>query len=864
MSNSGELHLSAIKPATSTSPTLAERTWTTVYDGAGLVTKEIQPGSVELDRTFDDAGRPLSETATGASGSRTFSYDDAGRMRSVSHPTATIDVEYDDRGLPTAVTGGAGNSAFTWNDRGELETRTDPAGTSNYLYDDAGRLAEETDPITGGKAEYGYDDAGRRTFAANFDSSLTGSPDVPVRWTGYDNYGRIDWDVLLPNPNSDPETMARSYDFDADGNVAATFVWGSSNPADAGFQWYVYNSRNELAEWWDTTATPTFYSYDLAGNRTSAGAISYQYDEQNRLTSAGSDSYTWTDRGTMASVTKGLTTTNLTFDVFGQNLTNGATTMAYDGLGRIASRDADPFTYSGLSIDPVDDGDWVTNHGLDGTVLSTMESGGLNARWAVVDPHRNVVGLREPTSGEVDTSTAFNPHGERINTTGSLNPTVGFQGDYTDPTSGEVWMGTRHYQPTTATFTSRDSYNGRLESPLSLNRYTYAVNNPLSNWDPTGMAANPNDDWGKFTADVEADLNAYKTREFLGGIQNGRNAGLNDQQISFFMGIHWSTVVEPNVLIWREEMIRQWSNAHSDKSSKPEPKEPFVQIGMDGEPHIVDSSKWTDRQFAANIAMNASVCSAIGKTTSLTAAGVCAASHAAMPAIFSWLNEQLLLGDLPEKIDAALVGLVQFITGFSLGLVIGGSILAGAACASVGTFVLGAACAAGVGILSRASQAALGGATFGQSLRAGFDPRSIGLDILLGGVAAVGVGGSLARNSYHRLISTAKGEAAAAYGAGATPYEAVLTGSTARDTIKQAVRSGMPKWQVAVIEKGFNRLPWRQGVNEITPQMRIQNSNLQSVFDGIDHSNRMMDFLFYGKQEYYSTIGGAAMTANIR
>ena len=73
MSNSGELHLSAIKPATSTSPTLAERTWTTVYDGAGLVTKEIQPGSVELDRTFDDAGRPLSETATGASGSRTFS-----------------------------------------------------------------------------------------------------------------------------------------------------------------------------------------------------------------------------------------------------------------------------------------------------------------------------------------------------------------------------------------------------------------------------------------------------------------------------------------------------------------------------------------------------------------------------------------------------------------------------------------------------------------------------------------------------------------------------------------------------------------------------------------------------------------------
>lgn len=282
--------------------------------------------------------------------------------------------------------------------------------------------------------------------------------------------------------------MARSYDFDGDGNLAATFVWGSSNPADAGFQWYIYNSRNELAEWWDQTATPTFYDYDEAGNRTQAGATSFTYDEQNRLTTSGTDTDTWTDRGTLASVTQGLTTTTSTFDVYGQNLTNGATTLTYDALGRIATRNTAPFTYSGLSSDPADDGDWVTNHSPDGTVLSSMETGATNARWAVVDPHYNVVALREPSSGQVDTATNFDPHGQPLTTTGTLTPTAGYQGDYTDPATGEVWMGARHYQPTTATFTSRDTYNGRLDTPVSLNRYTYAHNNPLSYWDPDGHA----------------------------------------------------------------------------------------------------------------------------------------------------------------------------------------------------------------------------------------------------------------------------------------------------------------------------------------------------------------------------------------
>ena len=68
----------------------------------------------------------------------------------------------------------------------------------------------------------------------------------------------------------------------------------------------------------------------------------------------------------------------------------------------------------------------------------------------------------------------------------------GYNGEYTHETLGIQYLRARYYNMTTGTFTSKDTYAGRIESILSQNRYTYAENNPINFADPSGHAKTKN------------------------------------------------------------------------------------------------------------------------------------------------------------------------------------------------------------------------------------------------------------------------------------------------------------------------------------------------------------------------------------
>ena len=62
-----------------------------------------------------------------------------------------------------------------------------------------------------------------------------------------------------------------------------------------------------------------------------------------------------------------------------------------------------------------------------------------------------------------------------------------FTGKERDAESGLDYFGARHFSSAMGRFLSPDPLAGHLINPQSLNRYTYVLNNPLVNTDPTGM-----------------------------------------------------------------------------------------------------------------------------------------------------------------------------------------------------------------------------------------------------------------------------------------------------------------------------------------------------------------------------------------
>jgi RHS repeat-associated protein len=78
-----------------------------------------------------------------------------------------------------------------------------------------------------------------------------------------------------------------------------------------------------------------------------------------------------------------------------------------------------------------------------------------------------------------------------------------FTGKERDSETGLDFFGARYYSGAQGRFTSVDPLGGELANPQSLNRYTYALNNPLRFTDPTGMYTCKDTKDGSCTSDQD-------------------------------------------------------------------------------------------------------------------------------------------------------------------------------------------------------------------------------------------------------------------------------------------------------------------------------------------------------------------------
>jgi len=240
------------------------------------------------------------------------------------------------------------------------------------------------------------------------------------------------------------------------------------------------------------------YAYDPVGNRASLTqngvTSSYGYDRADRLTTAGSVAYTVNANGDVTA--RG--TDSFAYDQ-ANRLTSAtvggmATTNVYDGDGKRASQTvgsnaAIAYVYDvagGLTMLPTD-GTRKYVYGL-GLAYSVDTAGTLSVY------HADGLGsVREQTNaaGTVTSITQTDAFGVPLTPPGtSSSQPFGFAGEQRD-SDGLMYLRARYYDPAIGRFMSRDPLAGGMGFPQSLNRYSYALNNPVSNIDPSGLCSDP-------------------------------------------------------------------------------------------------------------------------------------------------------------------------------------------------------------------------------------------------------------------------------------------------------------------------------------------------------------------------------------
>ncbi|WUH64387.1 DNA/RNA non-specific endonuclease [Streptomyces sp. NBC_00441] len=468
---------SVVEPSTAAYPETSDRTWTMVYDAADQPVKELKPGGVAVQRDFDALGRVTRQTGAGAEASTaadTFGYDASGRLTSASAPGGTDTFTYDDRGDLLSSGGPSGNATFSYDEEGRLTGRTDASGRTAFGYDTAGRLGTAADPLTGTTQTYGYDTASRLTKVAY---GVTGA----TRSVGYDALDRVTSDET--KSPSGTTTASVTYGYDKASDLKTRMSTGT---AGAGTQSYGYDWAGRLTSWTGVTGTETKYTWDAAGNRTSAGGVSASYDARNRLTSAGGVTYTYSARGGRTDSTDASGSHPTRFDALDRMTSAGGTTYAYDALDRLVEQGADALTYADQSNNPVTADDQLIARDPAGNVLSTADADGTNAAAVLADLlHGDVMGSFDPATGALTGSTGYDPFGQVTAQSGAKGA-LGYQGGYTDPATGQTDMAARWYDPTTGGFSARDSWTLTPAPSINANRYGYGGGDPLTNTDPSG------------------------------------------------------------------------------------------------------------------------------------------------------------------------------------------------------------------------------------------------------------------------------------------------------------------------------------------------------------------------------------------
>lgn len=355
-----------------------------------------------------------------------------------------------------------------------------------YTHDTVGNITSITDTQTSARVDrqcFAHDPMGRLAHAWT-----AKSPGCPRSSTAQ-GAGPNRTDV---SPSIDGAGYWHSYEFDTIGNRTGMVEHDLTDPALDDTSTYTHGKPSggplppgtlqphTLTKVDETVRTPgstvtssSTYSFDLSGNteqRVIGGDTqTLAWDRRNKLTSAD------TDNDGTADVT-------YLYDASGNRLleADASTRTLYLGESEIVVDTAGR---------PVEARRYYTHPGAPTTLRTTGgKASGHKLAVQLTDHHNTPTATVALTVGQPVTRRMFDPYGNPRGTQPTTWPDrrtylgVGID----DETTGLTHIGAREYDSTTGRFISADPLID-IADPLQMNGYSYANNNPITNWDPTGL-----------------------------------------------------------------------------------------------------------------------------------------------------------------------------------------------------------------------------------------------------------------------------------------------------------------------------------------------------------------------------------------
>jgi len=450
--------------------------------------------------TYDALNRPTGMTYSNGDRSLSYSYDQT------SYNGLTI---ANGKGQRTGMNDGSGKTAWSFDTMGRVAQEERTIGTVTktlaYGYNLDGSLASVTYP-SGRTVKYTPSPVGRPLSAVDTGNSIN-----YVTSATYAPQGALATAAYGANITFSAGYNNRLWPNDLKGKTSSTFFELQSS--------YYSNGNVHLVTNTVTSARSETFGYDYLNRITSAQSgvtsgqycwsQSFSYDRYGNLTSmnnTGSGSGCWSLYSPNLSVNTYNQISAFSYDASGNTTADGAYSYAWNGEGLQKSAGTTNYTYDGDSKRVEKSTGTYYWFSPDGLPLAETDSSGntqneyiyFSGRHAARrDSSGNVyycfldqIGtshLIANASGAVCYDADYTPFGQELAYTTSCAQKYKFTGLELDSETGNDHAWFRNYGWNVGRWLSPDTVGGDVTNPQSLDRYTYALDNPTTLTDPVGL-----------------------------------------------------------------------------------------------------------------------------------------------------------------------------------------------------------------------------------------------------------------------------------------------------------------------------------------------------------------------------------------